>query len=613
MTTTNSFRLEPDQFISHFAAELPTHAGIHLIVAPTGAGKTYHMLEHSRANDGITCFPVKAIAHQKAVIHDAKDLIVQLEKLSLYDIKDKGCLHVDECQILYTAGYRGDTIDNLYRVITGLAEAKPVYLYTATADIELLPFTPTTTTEFIKPLNRKITVIQIDTKGNIKGQCKRVANVLLGIHETEPKPVLCFIESRERGTAVAEHLKQMGLTAIMLSSGSARDRDGKPDSVEHRQCYDSMLSAEKVSAAGYDVVLSTKFLAEGIDFNDDFHVVSLQCDPGLMFQQQGRARKKATHWMLIGSNDEKLWVGTDDSVLGVNSQIKTQIPEVTGKCKAYTLLDSKTPLGLFGTDVLNQFLDLVEGAYTWDEVLVVDTEFTETVVKRESRKMMIAALQAGLDGGYESAGFNVLLDSGLCEPIARVTYDKLEEFEVTYEELKRSGRVATTAAEFYRVTTSDSRMFIQQTYLRPELSDKTARAVAAYSSEIETGKGGRVSSAWVDKYCDHFWEGIMPREHDHKWWLDENTAQRKTMFKLLIGLVPDGDFGMWKLARDEAWWNVPLSRPEQVALAKRKTIIESAGGTVPEYCEHTGKDKLDLVNTKPKIVIAECQEIEWGA
>lgn len=611
MTTNKKFRLEPDQFLSHFAAELPTNAGLHLIVAPTGAGKTYHMLEHSRGNDGITCFPVKAIAHQKALIHDAKDLIVQLEKLSLNDVRDKDCLHVDECQILYTAGYRGSTIDNLYSVITEFALTKPVYLYTATADIELLPFTPTSTTEFIKPLNRKITVIQIDTKGNIKGQCKRVANVLLGIHETEPKPVLCFIESRERGTAVAEHLKQMGLNSIMLSSGSARDRDGKPDSAEHQQCYDTMLSAEKVSSSGYDVVLSTKFLAEGIDFHDDFHVVSLQCDPGLMFQQQGRARKKATHWMLIGSNDEKLWIGDDDSVLGVNSQIKTQIPEVTEKCKAYAQLDTKTHLGMFGTDVLHKFLGLVEGAYTWDEVILVDTEFTATVVKRESRKMMIAALQAGLDGGYQSAGFNVLLDSGLCDPVARVTYDKLEEFVQSFGQLQAQG-VKATAAEFYRVTTSDSRTFIEQAYLRPELEEKTCQAVAAYSSEIETGKGGRVSSAWVDKYSEHFWEGLLSRAHDHKWWIDENAAQRKTMFKLLIGLVPDGDTGHWKLARDEAWWQVPLSRPEQVALAKRKPVIESAGGTVQGYCDATGKDRRELANTKPKELKQEVSVIDWG-
>lgn len=632
-----SFNLDVGQYLSDVADKIPTTSGLHLIVAPTGAGKTHHMMTHAEQHRGAVCFPVIAIKDQKIMDHKPQQAaVIQLEKLSMEALKGRSCLHLDECQILYTAGYRGKTIDNVFNVMLEFAKTRPVYLYTATANPELLPFKPDSVTTCVKPLGRRINLIEVAVKGCMRDATAVLTTCIEGVYTDDAKPVLCFVDNRKKCEHIRAALVERGLSAIALSSDAVAEietKDGIGVASKERQCYEAMLSSKTVAAGGYDVVLSTCFMAEGIDFHDNFHLISTQAEPGLMFQQQGRARGEATHWMIYGEGDDRLYIdrgqcwatrtredGTqyhynvdDESVTGARADIKATDPRLFGKMLAHNLYSSRAAWGMYGVQIREAFLGLSEGAYTAGDHLV----FKDMVAKVKSNDVgktkQAHALGLGVRDGTDSEGYRYLLSEGVTDNMARIVIRKLVNFSLMHERLTKLG-VKASAVDFFRVTRAETKTWIAVVLDDAAMTQTVGNEVAEAIKLIETGKGGRVTGKWCAGAADVFWSILMPKATQWDWWLDSNGDQRVTMFKLLIGLVPDGDLalGNWKLARDAAWWQVPLSNAEGNKYRARAKTITDAGGTVEVYHDATGKDRKALANTKPKDLKDEISGIDWG-
>lgn len=158
-----------DQYISDIAHELPTGPRFPLIIAGTGCGKIHHMLDHAHKTGGTCCTPTKAINEQKRIQfvkrHGVEPHITQIEHFKDLNVRKLECIHLDECQILYNAGYRGPAIDAALDKFEQAAKVMPVCLWTATAGPSLMPVQLATVTQVIKPFKRNLNVIQIDTKG----------------------------------------------------------------------------------------------------------------------------------------------------------------------------------------------------------------------------------------------------------------------------------------------------------------------------------------------------------------------------------------------------------------------------------------------------------------
>lgn len=215
MTPETTIQLRADQRLHDIADQLPIEAGIHFINAATGVGKTYHMTTSANDNNGAVVASVKAIREQEqlAARRSGKRNLTfpQIEHLSTADLSNIKELHIDECQIMYSGGFR-KPVEVLIEKVIELSKRIPVYLYSATCNLNLMPVKPDTITNVIGSFNRTLNVIQIPSNGKIIQSARYVVATITGVIALENKPVLVFINSTSKSNAISRHLEAKGIT-----------------------------------------------------------------------------------------------------------------------------------------------------------------------------------------------------------------------------------------------------------------------------------------------------------------------------------------------------------------------------------------------------------------
>lgn len=616
MALEKIIKLAEGQRLSDVADHLPKEAGTHLINAATGVGKTFFMTTSADKHNGGVVFPVKAILQQERASARREGRLnltfAQIEKLDKLDLSRINELHIDECQNLYSSGFRGP-VEKLIEIVKTASKRIPVYLYSATCNIDLLPVQPETITNVVGSFSRSLNVIQIPTNSKIAQNTKYIVGTIIGAIASEDKPVLAFVNSTERSNAICHHLNDKGITAIVMTSETI-SKDGSPAMI----AYEKMIEHSSVVAGGYQVVIATNCLAEGINFNDNFHVISTQCEAGLVFQQQGRARKKATHWLIAGEGMDRLVINggqvvrinedgsrevikCSESVLADNCKWKD--PAYRDKANLYSLMAGRSGYGCFGVQIIHQM-----NSYGYKcEVLTLNEVEALKALKNISRKALLKAIgEHGLPSRIDQH------DHPLIEHLT-ATHDPVEfegplesaiEWHREWVAIQNTG-VRGDCWQVYSKVNALGRKWMMVTVRDITMRDNTTTVVTEFKKQLTRA---RFSSETLEQVASAFWEELMPASREWEWHADEQKRMRLNLFRFLTGFVVDGH-DHWTLPDPHIGWDVPLSSKDNKAFKRRETIITGAGHTTEAFCNATGHTKKTIADTKTKTIKQQVNEL----
>ncbi|ELM3615644.1 hypothetical protein RYR54_001265 [Aeromonas sobria] len=573
------------------------------------------MTTSAKNNNGAAVFPVKAILAQEilnALQNGWRNLtLYQIEKLSTADLSDIKELHIDECQIMYSGGFR-IPVEVLIEKVIELSKRIPVYLYSATCNIDLMPVKPDTITNVVGTFNRTLNVIQIPSNSKIAQNTKYVVATITGVIALEDKPVLVFINSTSKSNAISRHLESKGITSIVMTSETI-SKDGSPAMA----AYEKMIEHSSVAAGGYQVVIATNCLAEGINFNDDFHVVSTQCEAGLIFQQQGRARKQASHWLIAGEGTDQLMI-EGNQLINVSEDGRTVIresesvladkcrwhnPEYRAKADLYSLIAEHSPRGCYGVSIIKK---MIEYGYQC-EPLTLSSVGELKVLRNISRKALLKAIG----------------EHGLPRRVDQYDHPLIAHLTATRDPVEFEGPLAS-AIEWYGEWDVIQCMGVRgdcwQVYSKINAVGRKWLVVSLRDLEqrdIVTGVIGeskklltstRINSAVLDEFTAAFWEQLMPASREWEWHTDKQTKMRRNLFRFLLGFVVD-DHDHWTLPDPHVGWDVPLSSAEQNRFKVREKIIIGAGHTAEAFCHATGHTKKTIAGEKTKTIKQQVNDL----
>ncbi len=615
MTPRTTIKLRTNQTLHDIADQLPIDAGIHFIQAATGVGKTYHMTTSANDNNGAVVFPVKAILQQERMSarRDGRCNLTfaQIEKLKTIDLNNIKELHIDECQIMYSGGFR-ESVEGLIDTVKEASKHIPVYLYSATCNLDLMPIKPDTITIVEGSFSRTLNVVQIPTSSEIAQNTKYIVGTIAGAIAFEDKPVLAFINSTSKSNAICRHLEAKGITSIVMTSKTISE-DGSPAI----KAYEKMIEHSSVAAGGYQVVIATNCLAEGINFNDDFHVVSTQCDAGLVFQQQGRARKQATHWLITGEGTDQLVIEGDhlihvyeggrrtishsESVLADKCQ--WQDPAYRDKANLYSLMAEHSPRGCFGVQIIHQ---LISYGYRCEALTLTEVEALKAL-KNISRKALLKAIG----------------EHGLPRSIDQTEHPLIEHLTATRDPVEFEGPLASAIEwrsewdvmqamgirgecwQVYSKVNAIGRKWLVAMLRDSGRRDTVSTVVAEYKKQLTNT---RISSDVLEQLAGAFWEHLMPASREWEWHSEGQGRMRLNLFRFLTGFVVD-EHGTWTLPDPYVGWDVPLSNKDNMAFKRRETIITGAGHTAEAFCNATGHTKKTIANTKTKTIKQQVNDL----
>ncbi|TNJ24407.1 helicase-related protein [Aeromonas hydrophila] len=615
MALEKIIKLAEGQRLSDVADHLPKETGIHLIQAATGVGKTYHMTTSANNNNGAVVFPVKAILQQEraSARRDGRYNLTfeQIEKLDKLDLKRIREMHVDECQILYSGGFRAP-VEALIETIKEASKYIPAYLYSATCNVDLLPVRPTTITTIEGSFKRNLNVVQIKTNSVIAQNTRYIVATIVGAISSEDKPALVFVNSTEKSNAICHHLEDKGITAIVMTSETI-SKDGSPAMI----AYEKMIEHSSVVAGGYQVVIATNCLAEGINFNDDFHVISTQCEAGLVFQQQGRARKQATHWLIAGEGTDQLVIEGDqlihvhesgrrtishsESVLA--DKCKWQDPEYRGKANLYSLLAERSPRGRFGVQIIHQ---LNSYGYRCEALELTEVEELKAL-KNISRKALLRAIEEhGLPYSIEQSDHPLIVSLTATHDPAKFEgpLESAIEWHREWVAIQNTG-VRGDCWQVYSKVNARGRKWMMVTVRDITMRDTTTAVVAEFKKQLTST---RISSEVLEQVAGAFWEQLMPASREWEWHTDEQKRMRLNLFRFLTGFVID-DHGTWTLPDPRVGWDVPLSSAEHNRFRVREKVITGAGHTTEAFCHATGHTKKTIADTKTKTIKQQVNDL----
>ncbi|MFB0598026.1 hypothetical protein ACETWI_07730 [Aeromonas hydrophila] len=615
MTPVKTILLMADQRIHDVADQLPLEAGIHFINAATGIGKTFHMTTSANKNNGASVFPVKAILAQEilnALQNGWRNLtLYQIEKLSTADLSNIKELHIDECQIMYSGGFR-IPVEALIQKIIELSKRIPVYLYSATCNLDLMPVKPDTITNVVGSFSRTLNVIQIPSNSKIAQNTKYIVAIITGVIEKEAKPVLLFVNSTSKSNAISRYLEAKGITSIVMTSETI-SKDGSPAMA----AYEKMINHSSVADGGYQVVIATNCLAEGINFNDDFHVVSTQCEAGLVFQQQGRARKQATHWLIAGEGTDQLVI-EDSQLIHIREGRRTVIresesvladkcqwqnPEYRDKANLYSLIAEYSPRGCFGVQIIHQ---LNSYGYQCESLTLTEVEELKAL-KNISRKALLKAIgEHGLPRSIDQ--HNHPLIKYLTATHGPVEFEGPLESAIEWHmewDVMQSAGIRGECWQVYSKVNAIGRKWLVVMLRDIALRDTVSTVVAEYKKHLTST---RISGAVLDELTTAFWGQLMPFNQEREWHTDKLLTMRRNLFRFLTGFVVD-DHDHWTLPDLRAGWDVPLSSKDNKAFKRREAIITGAGHTTEAFCHATGHTKKTIADEKTKTIRQQVNDL----
>lgn len=617
VSNTNCIFLQPEQRLHDVADQLPTGAGIHFINAATGVGKTYHMTTSANDNYGACIFPVKAILKQETLSARKSGKInlkfIQIEKLTSFDFSSVKELHIDECQIMYSGGFRKQ-VETLIEKVVEQSKRIPVYLYSATCDLNLFPVKPDTITNVVGQFKRTLNVVQIKSVGKVFQNIKYIVATATGVIEEENKPVLLFVNSKTKSDAVSRHLADRGISSIVCTSATISET-GSPASI----AYEKMIDTSTVAAGGYQVVIATNCLAEGINFNDDIHVVSTQCEAGLLFQQHGRARKAATHWMIAGEGTDRLEVRgnqlihTGDGVRSVVRMSESSLEDGCkwvcetnrGKAELYSLIAEHSSRGCFGVSILNK---MNEHGYDC-ELVELDGVEALKALKNISRKALLKVIEAhGLPRSVDQYDHPLVIElSKTRDPVEfEGPLADAIEWHSEWDAMQAMG-IRGDCWQVYSKINALGRKWLVVMLRDISKRDTVSTVVDEYKKQLTRT---RISGAVLDEITDAFWMQLMPSSIEWKWHTPEQTTMRRNLFRFVMGFVLD-EHDNWMLPAIRAGWDVPLSSAENNRFKAREKTITGAGYTTGAFCNATGHTKKTIADATTKTIKQQVADLAF--
>ncbi|RSM24951.1 hypothetical protein [Aeromonas salmonicida] len=570
------------------------------------------MTRHAADNNGVVIFPVKAVMTQQSILAKTSKINVNIIQLERFVEKYEGpiasggkldfkCIHFDECQLFYEGGFR-PVVEHFTRLLVAASKIMPVYCYSATYNNKFSPVVFDTTTVFEKPMGRQMDVVQINKADNaiVRTFSRVMADTIKHYREVNGYPIICFVNSTLRASAVQKKLLDYKIKSV-ISSSEVNDRLG---------CVKELMSTSLMTGCGADVIIATSSLEAGININDDVTIITEQCESGKAFQRFGRARNNG-HYVMVTGNGNKGIEPNDSSSLvisfpGSNSTV-IPIPKTTmlealdnGSC---TFDDADHRLACDKYSLFSSLIERTDAAvtavagmnnigYEVSDVLEAEEVDNEGVQKRGTKKLAV-----------ESKGNpQYLIDRGVQEAVAIHAIRQWECFKLQY---KLYGIRSSIAPEEIYLELNATGIAFLEWVARDSLLEGR---LTEYTNEMRDRIGSRkMTDEEVNKTVDLFWSAVVEDKYFDRAFSDK---RKKQLFRLLVGIHYVN--GAWSFESSRAWWNVPLDSTNGKRIAVRERIITESGRTLEQVCLDNNLSRLDISEMKTKAVKQLCSDgITW--
>ncbi|MFM5353961.1 DEAD/DEAH box helicase family protein [Aeromonas dhakensis] len=652
MTTVNggicarrTIELTSSEYISDHINELPTGAGMHLVIAPTGAGKSHAMTHHSAANNGAVIFPVKAVMVQQLEETEKQKInanIYQLERFQEPEANKVDVIHFDECQLIYEGGFRKD-VETFTALLIEQSKVKPVYCYSATYNEKIDFVKWKTVTVFDKEFKREFTSVALEKNGELVSSGRQVrqyrstvaASVIAAHIESKLPVTIAFLNSKSKCIEIRDEIQAVFPHIRIELSNS--EINAKSSVISH------IMKTSTVSGCGADIILSTSSLEAGININDPVCIVSEQTEAGKLFQRFGRARKAGKFYMIGGSGTGRVDLTASsvvvrddeaDTRFDIKDTDRNTLSQYMNQTCMFTNREHAMSCDRFSTyvdqcDSLRNSFTVMSGLQELGYALAdsVQIEIADNAVKfkRGSKVTVCECIRQHVEAGKKLHGNE--LDELIKDVIDRTEIDhmtatvhvqKFIDFEI---QMKLVNSIKQDALTVFEKLSVNGQSFILSMSMN-ESTDVAGGFVNELYSEVdETIKLVRESAGNVvmtgeklDEWCNTFWQAVVNKDLNFEWFEDDNKRTRTRLFRYLMGWVEDEIQKRWVIVDEAAWWDVELDRAEQVKKVRVVKELKANGYELGDVCEYKKMNQRELLNsiTPKKLVKQLKSDADWG-
>lgn len=669
-----TIQLQHAEYMSDHASSVMTDDPIVILIqALTGAGKSYFMLDRcNRDQNGIGAAVLPVIMlmeQQKALaIKRGKDVqFVQIEKideLTDEDILELKCLFIDECQILVEGGYR-KSVEALRRLIERCRGLIPVYLLTAKIpSIEMLGVKIDKVFTFNKQYPNEFTAIGITGTDESRAQIKQFTNSIKRITKNiitkhQNQPAILFIESRKRGAAIVEYLNANGIKALAMSSERITECWNVKESENQHYCPEAhrvnkfVVANQTLVGCGYDVIVSTNVMAEGINLLDRTTIISTQTTPAKILQQFGRPRNDADLYLIHGLGANSLFIrdgklvdvqeGNGRDIKNDDGAAVCEWEDVQAKACAdlYSSYANHVQRAIYGDFVVQTMIDefqipcidRLEYTYTEEE------EDEDSTLSDVHKSKVVEAIKAhGLPkakGMIDTPIHLALEATGVDKFMARDAVGKAIDAKAMLESTANWGSIKASWLTVYGMLPAEHQQQFCKLLDTPEvheqtmlISDELYKHRDSNNSRVPVDIIESLSSDYMDMNAPYDQgDGIdyrgLPVDTLTDWQKRDGKRRTRherhqlTMFMVLVGMAQTDSRHWYMPARTKTMDEV-LTRSEQVKVAKHRTTVHTTYQdelneiAKDEACTHfMGTHQLtlkQLTQFKPKEVKAMAKQ-----
>lgn len=636
--------LKLDEFISDRVNELPTQAGMHLVVAPTGAGKSHAMTQHSANNNGAVIFPVKAVMMQQLQETERRGInanIYQLEKFDDTAADKVDVIHFDECQLIYEGGFRKD-VERFTALLIEQSKTKPVYCYSATYLQEIDFVKWDSITVYDKEFRREYTIIQIEKDDALVDCGKQIrqfrtsfAAAVVGASLERKVVVLVFVNSKSKCIEIKEQI--LAVFPHFKIEISCSESNQESAVIQH------IMKTSTVAGCGADIILSTSSLEAGININDPVCIISEQTEAGKLFQRFGRARGVGYYYLFAGSGEGRVelqksgvtvvdetrdvFFAIRDTERNTLSQYMSQSckfdnREHAAACDRYkSYIEQCDSLRNTNTVLFN--IDRL--GYKMTERYTVSTSDNGVKCRRGSKMALCKCIREHISLGKKQHGEQLdelvkTVSSALkVDPLTANVH--IQKFFAFRTHMQLVNNIKQDALDVYEKLTTNGQYFILSMSMNENKTDNGVFENELMTLVNDTIKTVREAAGNVvmtgdklETWCNNFWKAVVNEKENREWFGDDNARTRTNLFRYLMGWVFDDSQNRWVILDEKAWWDVELDRAEQKKLSRVKKELTANSIELSQVCEHTGLNQREILNTfsAKKLIKYLNSDADWG-
>ncbi|MGE6105907.1 hypothetical protein ACLHZT_20225 [Aeromonas veronii] len=636
--------LKLDEFISDRVNELPTQAGMHLVVAPTGAGKSHAMTQHSANNNGAVIFPVKAVMMQQLQETERRGInanIYQLEKFDDTAADKVDVIHFDECQLIYEGGFRKD-VERFTALLIEQSKTKPVYCYSATYLQEIDFVKWDSITVYDKEFRREYTIIQIEKDDALVDCGKQIrqfrtsfAAAVVGASLERKVVVLVFVNSKSKCIEIKEQI--LAVFPHFKIEISCSESNQESAVIQH------IMKTSTVAGCGADIILSTSSLEAGININDPVCIISEQTEAGKLFQRFGRARGVGYYYLFAGSGEGRVelqksgvtvvdetrdvFFAIRDTERNTLSQYMSQSckfdnREHAAACDRYkSYIEQCDSLRNTNTVLFN--IDRL--GYKMTERYTVSTSDNGVKCRRGSKMALCKCIREHISLGKKQHGEQLdelvkTVSSALkVDPLTANVH--IQKFFAFRTHMQLVNNIKQDALDVYEKLTTNGQYFILSMSMNENKTDNGVFENELMTLVNDTVKTVREAAGNVvmtgdklETWCSNFWKAVVNEKENREWFGDDNARTRTNLFRYLMGWVFDDSQNRWVILDEKAWWDVELDRAEQKKLSRVKKELTANSIELSQVCEHTGLNQREILNTfsAKKLIKYLNSDADWG-